>query len=364
MTISLCMIVKNEEAVIGRCLDTVRDIADEILLVDTGSTDQTVDIAKKYTNSIYHFPWRDDFSAARNFAFSKAKMDYQMWLDADDVIEPGDREKFLQLKRHMPDADIIMMPYHTAFDQNGHPVFTCYRERLMRRSCGFRWVGAVHEAIVPAGKVVYSDIAVCHRKEQVNEPGRNLRILENQLQRDGTLEPRMRFYLGRELHDAGRDEEAAVQLETFLREPDAWVENRIDACLTLSACYRTLGQTERILPALLQSLEWDTPRAEICCAAGAYFYESQQLAQAIFWYDLATQCTRRDTGGFSSPDCYDYLPYMQLCVCYDRMGNIPMAEICNEKAAACKPDDPAVAYNRAYFARWHLEREATPEPSD
>lgn len=364
MTISLCMIVKNEEAVIGRCLDTVRDIADEIILVDTGSTDRTVDIAKKYTNSIYHFPWCDDFSAARNYAFSKARMDYQMWLDADDVIEPEDRAKFLEFKQHMPDADMIMMPYHTAFDQNGRPVFTCYRERLMRRSFGFRWAGAVHEAIAPAGKVVYSDIAVCHRKVQVNEPGRNLRILENQLRRDGTLEPRMRFYFGRELHDAGRDEEAAEQLEIFLREPDAWIENRMDACLTLSACYRALGRTERVLPALLQSLEWDTPRAEICCAAGTYFFERQRFEQAIFWYVLATRCARRDNGGFSSPDCYDYLPYMQLCVCYDRLGNTPMAEICNEKAAACKPDDQAVAYNRAYFARWHLEREATPGPSD
>lgn len=98
MTISLCMIVKNEEAVIGRCLDAVQDIADEIILVDTGSIDRTVDIAKKYTNSIYHYPWRDDFAAARNFAFSKARMDYQMWLDADDVIEAEDPGKISRIQ--------------------------------------------------------------------------------------------------------------------------------------------------------------------------------------------------------------------------------------------------------------------------
>ena len=86
-TVSLCMIVRNEEDVLGRCLESVKDIVDEIIIVDTGSTDKTKEIAGRFTNAVYDFPWIDDFSAARNFSFSKATMDYQMWLDADDVIE-------------------------------------------------------------------------------------------------------------------------------------------------------------------------------------------------------------------------------------------------------------------------------------
>ena len=79
MTISLCMIVKNEEDVIERCLSSAKDVIDEIIIVDTGSTDSTKSIAQKYTDKVYDFKWCDDFSKARNFSFSKATMDYCMW---------------------------------------------------------------------------------------------------------------------------------------------------------------------------------------------------------------------------------------------------------------------------------------------
>ena len=74
-TVSLCMIVRNEEDVLGRCLESVKDIVDEIIIVDTGSTDRTKEIAGRFTNTVYDFPWIDDFSAARNFSFSKATID-------------------------------------------------------------------------------------------------------------------------------------------------------------------------------------------------------------------------------------------------------------------------------------------------
>ena len=72
ITLSLCMIVKDEEDVLGRCIDSVKSIVDEIIIVDTGSVDATKDIAKSYTDKVYDFKWIDDFSAARNFSFSKA----------------------------------------------------------------------------------------------------------------------------------------------------------------------------------------------------------------------------------------------------------------------------------------------------
>ena len=71
ITISLCMIVKNEEQVLRRCLESAKSFADEIILVDTGSTDNTKEIGKTYGGKIFDFPWRDDFAAARNEAFSK-----------------------------------------------------------------------------------------------------------------------------------------------------------------------------------------------------------------------------------------------------------------------------------------------------
>ncbi len=98
ITISLCMIVKNEERVLARCLDSVADLMDEIIVVDTGSTDRTKEIASRYTDLIYDFVWTDDFSAARNFAFSKAHMDYIYSADADEVLGEENRERYLLLK--------------------------------------------------------------------------------------------------------------------------------------------------------------------------------------------------------------------------------------------------------------------------
>ena len=70
-TISLCMIVKNEEKHIARCLDSVAELVEEIIIIDTGSDDRTVEIASQYTPNVYSYPWRDDFSDARNYSFPK-----------------------------------------------------------------------------------------------------------------------------------------------------------------------------------------------------------------------------------------------------------------------------------------------------
>ncbi|MGG4049606.1 glycosyltransferase [Paenibacillus favisporus] len=88
-TISLCMIVRNEEKVLERCLESTKSLVDEVIIVDTGSTDRTVDIAKKYTSDIYTYEWVNDFSAARNYSLQKATCDYILVLDADEYFESG-----------------------------------------------------------------------------------------------------------------------------------------------------------------------------------------------------------------------------------------------------------------------------------
>ena len=106
ITISLCMIVKNEERVLKRCLDSVRDLVDEIIIVDTGSTDATKRIAAGYTDKIYDLTWNDDFSAARNFAFSKATKEYIYSADADEVLSEENRRRFRLLKETLlPEID-------------------------------------------------------------------------------------------------------------------------------------------------------------------------------------------------------------------------------------------------------------------
>ena len=140
ITVSLCMIVKDEEETLPRCLASVEDLVEEVILADTGSGDRTRQVGVELGGKVLDFPWREDFSAARNFTFSQATQDYCLWLDADDVLLPEDRRRFRQLKETLsPDTDVVMLPYHAALDERGRPALTYWRERLLRRQGGFRW---------------------------------------------------------------------------------------------------------------------------------------------------------------------------------------------------------------------------------
>ena len=98
ISLSLCMIVKNEEKVLPRILKPMKEIVDKILICDTGSTDRTKEIIREFTAEVYDFPWKNDFSAARNFISEKVSTDYWMWLDADDMITQENLYRLKQLK--------------------------------------------------------------------------------------------------------------------------------------------------------------------------------------------------------------------------------------------------------------------------
>ncbi len=351
VSVSLCMIVKNEEDVLERCLKSAADLVDEIIIVDTGSEDRTREIAARFTDHIFDFPWRDDFSAARNESFSHASMDYCMWLDADDIIQEEDRAAFLALKETLdPTVSVVMAPYHTGFDANGHVTFSYFRERLIRNRSGMRWAGAVHEAVTPAGQIHYADFAVTHRKARPADPDRNLRIYEAQLAAGKELEPRQQFYYARELYYHRRWEDALSVFERFLAEGRGWIENNIDACCHCAYCRDALGQSDEALAALFRTFAYDRPRAEPCCDIGRWFFQRGRYRIAAYWYALALTCTRDDRrGGFVSQDCYGYIPCIQLCVCYSRLGDLERAEMFNQLAASFKPDSPAVLHNRTIF---------------
>lgn len=350
-TISLCMIVKNEEAVLERILEIMKDIADEIIIADTGSEDGTKDIAYRYTSNVFDFEWCDDFSAARNFVWDKAKMDYRMWLDADDVIREKWQKELKELKENIDmSTDVVMMKYVTGFDEGGDPSFFCYRERLIKNKSGYRWKGKVHEAVEPHGNVIYSDIEIEHRKIKEGYRDRNIKIYENMIKRGERLEPRDKFYYGRELYYNGRYEEGERVLIDFLREGKGWTENNIDACLQLSYCYEKTGEYEKRMKVLFYSFYFDMPRAEICCEVGRAFMEKEEYEKAVYWYGQALR-TKYDehSGGFVQKDFYDYIPAIQLCVCYDRMGEYEKAFEYHMISKKIKPEAEEVKFNEKYF---------------
>ena len=231
-TISLCMIVKDEELTLERCLQCAKGFADEIVVADTGSMDRTKEIAEKYADVVCDFQWCADFAAARNFSFSKATKDYCMWLDADDVVPESEQKKIVALKEKLEEtkADVVMMPYDVAFDAGGKPTFSYFRERIVKNTGRPLWEGRVHEVITPYGNIIHEDIHVEHRKEKAYDTDRNLLIYEKMRAEGCVFSPREQFYYARELYYHGRYGEAIDEFRMFMGREGAWLENKLEAC--------------------------------------------------------------------------------------------------------------------------------------
>lgn len=352
MELSLCMIVRDEEQSLGRCLESVRGAVDEIVILDTGSVDGTREVARRFTDRVYDYVWQDDFAAARNASFSYARKPFILWLDADDVLESTEREKLIALKARLDErVDAVMMPYHCACDENGEPALIFERERIVRRGAGFVFSGVVHEAMAVSGNVIHEDIIVRHMGGHgARSSGRNLAIYELWLARGRKMTPRDQYYYARELMDCGQTARAEQAFDVFLQREDGWMENRVDAYVQRARCLTALGRRKEAREALLHALSCGAPRAEALCALGEGFMEEGDLHAAIFWYQAAmlTQAPVH-TGAFVQPGAYDYVPAMQLCVCYDRLGQRRLAAQMNERALLARPGDEAALSNRRYF---------------
>ena len=336
-TISLCMIVKNEKDTIGRCLNSVKNLVDEIIIVDTGSTDNTKEICKKYTNKIYNFDWCDDFSKARNYSFSKATCEYILWLDADDIIPSKSIKKLKALKENLT-ADTYMLRYDIAF-YNNKPTFSFYRERIIKNCELAKWQGCVHECITPFGKIEKLNISIEHKKIHFNNSDRNLKIYEN-LKNNRPLSPREQYYYGRELFDHKKYKKCIQILSKFIKEKQGWIENIIDACYTISKCYNKLNNPEKELKYLLKTFEFDKPRNNIICLIGDYFLNLKKYDLSIYWYLLSlTNNINTINGGFVEEIYNHYYPYLQLCIGYYHLGNIEKAEYYNLKAHKSIPTE-------------------------
>lgn len=352
ITISLCMIVKNEEDVLERCLQSVNEAVDEIVIVDTGSTDRTKEIAAKFTDKIYDFKWIDDFAAARNYAFSLATQEYILWLDADDYLAEEDQKLLLELKKNLdPDIDSVTMHYYLSFDEEGNVIHSIRRNRLVRRNRSFKWIGFVHEYLEVSGAIMHSNISITHKKEK-SYTDRNLQIYRKH-QRIGTkFSVRDLYYFANELRDHAFYEEAAEYYKNFLFTRKGWVEDNIAACLKLADCYHHLCEREQELGALLRTMHFDKPRADACCRLGAFFLEEDKLQQSIYWYELATTLEiSSEMMGAVNQAAWTWLPHLQLCLCYDRLGDLKKAIYHHELAYSYNPTHPSILHNKEYFEK-------------
>lgn len=344
------MIVKNEEKVIERILSQIKKFADEIIIVDTGSIDNTKSICYKYTDLVFDFDWCDDFASARNFSFSKASKDYIMWLDADDYIRETEISKILELKKNNDNIDTYMFKYNTTFDENDNPTFSYYRERLLKRNNQNVWKGFVHEVITPKGKIKYLDITIEHRKLSVSNPKRNLQIYRKQLKMGFNLNAREQYYYFRELYYNGYYRKAIIEFKKYLKLDDPYTPNIIDAHIIVSNIYNELKDYKLTLKTLFDCIKKYLPTPEICCKIATTFEYLDNILQCIYWYEIAL-ITPRQTQGFINIDTEKFIPYVELSRLYYNLNNYETAKKYFILSKECKPNHPSVIYNAKFFKK-------------
>lgn len=289
ITISLCMIVKNEERILRRCLDTAADLVDEIVIVDTGSTDRTKEIAAEYTENVYDFGWTGNFSDARNFAFSKCTKEYIYTADADEVIDETNRKRFLDLKAVLlPEIEIVQMKYGNQlqfstiynFDEE-------YRPKLYKRLREFVWEYPIHEAVRLAPVIYDSDIVITHLPEMLHT-GRDIAAFERMASAGEYLDKKLCGLYARELFISGSAEQlvrAKEYFKTVIEEEGRTPAEQMEAfCVVVRAC-RLEGDAEQFYKYAMRATASDEEiPAEICYELGCFYRDKGDKPEAAMWF--------------------------------------------------------------------------------
>ena len=343
-SISLCMIVKNEEKVLDNCLKSIKDIVDEIIIVDTGSNDKTIEIAKKYTHKIYNFKWENDFAKARNYSLSKATKDYILWLDADDFFKGESINRFKVLKESL-DGSIDLYYFLYNFNEEYLPF---YRERLFKNNNNYKFKGKIHEVIIPSGKVKYENITINQVYKENKKIDRNLIIFEKMDMEN--LSTRDLYYYGKELFRNNKLVKSQKILSNFIKKNDFYVEDMIDGLYTLGIIHLRNNNYIFALKYFFMTFVYDYPRNNILVEIANIFYSLQDYKKAIYYYDLALNNEIEITYKyFIHKDYLKYYPCMGLCLCYDRLKEYEKANEYNEKAYLFKKDKIIYEKNKEYF---------------
>ncbi|MCP4253973.1 MAG: glycosyltransferase [Candidatus Scalindua sp.] len=236
-TLSLCMIVKDEEKSLPTCLESVKDYVDEIIIVDTGSTDSTVEIAESYNAIVYHHAWENSFSKARNYSLKYATCDWILIMDADEEIEENDAYKLRETIRD-DDVSLIYMPAFSK-EKGGMNSSVYLIERVFRNNLDFRYEGIVHNTLKFSGRCKSENIVFYHYGYHLGDEQmerkftRTSTLLKEQIKDDPSNPMPHHFlavaYLGREMNDECIDE--------ALKAIKLFEHNNINTNVKLLTCY-------------------------------------------------------------------------------------------------------------------------------
>lgn len=336
-TVSLCMIVRNEERVLGDCLRTAKPHVDEIILVDTGSTDRTVEIAQEHGAKVFHFPWCDDFSAARNVSLEHATGDWLFWMDADDTL-PEECGKMLRELVWLAEDRVtgFLMQVHIppAPGENGFTVVD--HVKLFRNLPGMRFEGRIHEQILEplyrlGGTVERTNLYVVHSgydyspEGQARKRERDLTILAKDLA-ERPEHPFVHFNIGMTHHHLKNYDLAIPALRRSLELSKPYESTVRKVYAMLAGCHLDKGETAEAREWLDKGLALFPADPEMLFRGGNVYKEAGDIAAAERC--LTQVLANRETGHIDSIDVSmtGYKARHNLALLYQETGRYAEAE--------------------------------------
>ncbi|KLU57495.1 hypothetical protein EL84_02995 [Paenibacillus sp. VT-400] len=321
-TISLCMIVKNEEQVLGRCLESVKDVVNEIIIVDTGSTDMTLDIARKYTDKIYSFEWVNDFSAARNESLKYATSDYILVLDADEYLEVGaDFQKDLEKNC---DYYLFRIRNEISWDRN----FTFAAIRLFKNHISLKFENRLHEHLnIINGTAEYtmgeSNLLINHvgytdgKMLEKDKHKRNLPLMELEVAENPTA---YNLYNMGKTYFAIQEYKKAVD---FFKKAYPLSKDRVflpELLTKLAYALAEINQMEDALSILADAVMMFPKETEMRYILGMIYQKAE-------YYRDAEVCFRKcielgDQGSLITEGSGGYMAHMRLSELYEEIGQL------------------------------------------
>jgi glycosyltransferase involved in cell wall biosynthesis len=294
LTLSACVITKNEAGEIGRWIKSMQQCTDEQILVDTGSTDDTVAIAAAAGVNVYHYEWENNFAAAKNFAIEKATGDWIVFLDADETFTPDTVVKVRQViaREHprLQDVDAIMCPIiNIDIDQNNMEISRFINLRMFRNVSYLRYTGNVHEGIRHQGAelrihIEKKDLGIYHTgysSNRINEKlKRNLKLLQEDIDKNGEGIQHYRYLMDC-YQGLGEHEKAVKYAKLHLNSNASSVGTESDIYRTLiNSMVFLKKESAEIKPYLEQAIERFSDIPDFYAYYAADFFRQGDFAMA------------------------------------------------------------------------------------
>lgn len=333
-TLTACLIVKDEQERLPACLESIKGIWDQLVVVDTGSTDETVNIAKAYGAQVEHFEWCDDFSAARNYCETFATGDYIFWIDADETLIEGHdriREIVIEGKPDGVRPQCVMRRDEYGNVDGGH-----LRQELLRRRGSGKWLGKIHECFEDRalGTVELGIVYEHAKRSRGTVPDEYFPQLRKAV--SGHLYPRELFYLAKEHIVYGNYAEAAACAQLVLDLQKGFITDRAHAALIKGDALRALEDYAGSHKAYLRAIQEYDQWAEPFFALASLLMHVGQPKSAVIWaYAAVHQVGDRDFMPIYDHAIYRWKRYALLAQCLETLKRydeaLPWAEIAAEE---------------------------------